>query len=200
MSEFETPPQTFAQETLNEPIETSELPIEDSFRDAQSFQDNDFNAEAARRAQVFNEPNEATWSTGKKIAVGAGIVAGATGVIASGGALAYDHFGPQTVIAQETATIQPGEGVAQAVDTGIEYLEQSGVDPADISSAMRQDVISQAVELTQENGVVQPGQNVEFVATESPFGTLSVEAVAPQEQPISQPENESQELTAPDTH
>jgi hypothetical protein len=200
MSEFETPPPTFAQETPNEPIETSELPIEDSFRDAQSFQDNDFNAEAARRAQVFNEPDETSWSTGKKIAAGAGIVASATGLIAGGGALAYDNFGPQTVIAQETATVQPGEGVAQAVDAGIEYLEQSGVDPADISSAMRQDVISQAVELTQENGVVQPGQNVDLVATESPFGTLNIEAVAPQEQLVPQPENESQELTAPDTH
>lgn len=196
MSNFETPPQTSAQETPNEPNETPELPIEDGFHDAPSLQENDFNAEAARRAQALSEQGDTGWSTGKKIIAGAGIVAGVAGI----GAVAYDHIGPQTVIAQETATIQPGEGVAQAVDTGFTYLEQNGIDPADISSTMRQDAISQAVEFTQENGVVQPGQNIELVATESPFGRLDIEAVAPQDHQDSQPENESQELTAPDTH
>lgn len=194
MSELFTPHEI---NTPNSQSCTSEQAIEESYADAYALQDDEaYQNEAARRAKesVFVLPTAADtnskkegWTTGQKIGAGIGLTVAAAGGI-GGGIAAYDHFGPHEVVAEASSTIQQGEGVEQAVDRSLGFLEAKGVDPADATN--RQDVISQAVSLTSENGVVQPGQTVSVEAEKSPLGNISYKAV----------ETDNQDLTAPDTH
>ncbi|MDB5179451.1 MAG: hypothetical protein JWN12_83 [Candidatus Saccharibacteria bacterium] len=129
------------------------------------------------------------WSFGKK--VGATIaLAGAATLGAGVATVTADHLVPGQEVATATSTVYPGEGLEQSVDRDIKQIESQKIDPADTTE--RQDVISQAVDIhSDQNGIVQPGENVTVVAEKSPiFGNVTYKAVP----------NTDGTIPAPDTH
>ena len=104
----------------------------------------------------------------------------AAGAVLGVGANALDHALPQETVAVATGTVEQGGDITQSVDDAIEQIESQGVDPADPNE--RQDVIYQAVDLHTEDGIVQPGTEVEVTAVKSPlFGDITYKATEPVE-------------------
>ena len=139
--------------------------------------------EAARRAQQFidtpepqaaSAPNTSSgWSTKAKVTTG--IVLGAA--LGTGGTLvAADHILPGQEIASASTNVKIGEGIEPSINRDLSQLESLKIDPADATE--RQDVISQAVDIHYNQGVVPAGEEVKVVAEKSPiFGNVTYKAV-----------------------
>jgi len=154
-------------------------PEEDNYATVLGWQQEQYQREAAERAQrIIDEPTPAeTAKNGWNKAVIAGTAAAALAAGLGGGLAIADRVVPGEIVATATGTVNQGEGIIDAVDNAVGQLEAKGVDPADIHNI--QDAYTQAIEIyTDENGIVQPGENVEIAVKETPvFHIKSYEAV-----------------------
>jgi len=155
-------------------------PEEDNFAEIEAWQKNEqYQREAAERAQRImaeSAPTETAKNSWNR-AVIAGTAGAALAAGLGGGLAIADHIAPGEIVATATSTVNQGEGIIDAVDNAVGQLEAKGVDPADIRNI--QDTYTHAIEIhTDENGIVQPGENVEIAVKESPvFHIKSYEAV-----------------------
>ncbi|RWZ78904.1 MAG: hypothetical protein EOT05_04135 [Candidatus Microsaccharimonas sossegonensis] len=172
-------------ETYTPPQKTDE--IEDNFSTINEWQ---AKAAAEKARQLIGTPTQAEdpkgWSFGRKL--GATIaLAGAVGLGAGGATVAADSLIPGKEVASASSTVLNGEGLQQSVDRAIEQIELKKIYPS--GPTERLDVISEANKIySDQNGIVQPGQNVTVVAKESPiFGNITYEAVPNSDSPIPSP-------------